>query len=332
MLTLEGDEAPLEALLSVQKVFEQIKVVDDSFAENVDLFATALIQLEEARRGVAEYQSGLHVDDEQLNQVNERLSEIYRLKTKYGKGSVNATIEERNQMRERLDSLPNTSAELERLNKLETKQGTDYTLLALRIRASRFTAAKKLSAQTIKELIDLSIPENVFEFRFNWEIDDSGVKVTDRNKELKLKAQRSGLESGSFYFSANPGEEPKELSRVASGGEMARALLALNAALNNRGGKIRKQPTAVYDEVDSGVGGATATAMGRKLAELAQSQQVIVVTHLRQVASQANQHLLVEKTSDGARNRVTVRALSDSEAKRETLKMVDMESALIGEK
>lgn len=322
---LEGDGAPLETLLSAHQVFERIKAVDATFVEHAELFSSALIQLEEVRRSVSEYQSGLHIDDERLYQVNERLSEIYKLKTKYGGGSVTAAIDAHKSMRERLESLSDTSEELARLEKLETSQAADYTELALRIRTARFAAAKKLTALTEKQLVDLSIPQNMFEFRFTWEIDHLGVTVTEQKRELKLKAQRTGLESGSFYFSANPGEEPKPLARVASGGEMARALLALNAALNGRRGKKTSvQPTAVYDEVDSGVGGATATAMGKKLKNLAASSQVIVVTHLRQVASQADHHLLVEKESDGARNHVTVRALSEAEAKRETLKMVDL--------
>ncbi|MFQ5606494.1 MAG: DNA repair protein RecN [Candidatus Zixiibacteriota bacterium] len=327
MSTLEGDEAPLEALASLRRTFAEIEAVDKEFAPRNEMFASALIQLEEVRRSVSEYRSGLSADDERLEQVNERLAEIYRLKTKCGAGSVPETLQALDRMRAKLNSLPDTTLELKRLGEAESGQAAEYTALALKIRRSRFNAATKLTKQTRRELNELAIPENRFEFRFVWEIDSAGIAVkADSATELKLKPQRHGLESGSFFFSANPGEEPKPLARVASGGEMARALLALNAALTDGRRKTMKdKPTTVYDEVDSGVGGATATAMGRKLKELAESAQVIVVTHLRQVASQADHHLLVEKIPDGPRNRVTVRKLTEEEAERETLKMVDLD-------
>lgn len=329
--TLEGDDSALETLNSLRRTVSDISATDKQFKEQHDLFDSTMIQLEELRRSLSEYRSGLFVDDERLEEINERLSEIYQLKNKYG-GSVEAALDKLAAIRSRLDALPETDAELKRLNAAEVGARERYSELALTVREKRFSAAGILCRKTRSQLTDLAIPKNQFEFEFSWETDESGIEVTDGKKSLTIKPERHGLESGAFYFSANPGEQPKPLSRVASGGEMSRALLALNvAALNTtKSVKMSKKKTAntapvnLFDEVDTGVSGAAASAMGAKLSELSSVTQTIVVTHLRQVVTCADQHLLVEKETVSGRNQVSLRALSSSESEAEALRMVDL--------
>lgn len=330
---LESENSPLEQLAELNKLSQEIKSADEGFAETADLLDSAMIQLQEFQRNVDEYRSSLSVDDERLNEINERLSEIYRLKSKYG-GSVENSLLKLEAIRKRLSEIPNTGKRLGELQREEKQLREAYSKLACSVRRSRLQAAKKLARLTMKELASLAMESCSFEFRFQWEESADGVSVEEAPEALCLRPARHGLETGVFYFSANPGEEMKQLTRVASGGEMSRVALALNVAqrVSSTSGSGKKsksaQITTVYDEIDSGVSGTTATAMGRKLKELAQDTQVIVVTHLRQVVAFADQHLLVEKAPVGGRNEITVRKLNAEESEREALKLVDMESVV----
>ncbi|HSG99975.1 MAG TPA: AAA family ATPase [candidate division Zixibacteria bacterium] len=321
---LGGDESPVESLAQLKKIFADIARADDTFKEYREMFETALIQLEETRRGVDEYRSSLFVDDERLNELNERLAEIYRLKIKYG-GSVAAALERLAEFGARLENLPDTTRELKRLNEAAAAQRAAYTELALTVRSRRLVAGAALTASASQELADLAMPRNQFDFRFVWDEATDGIPVALDDREVRLRPERHGLERGQFFFSANPGEELKALARVASGGEMSRVLLALDVSVLSQNGATDTAPSVRgFDEVDSGVSGVTATAMGKKLKELSRKTQTLVVTHLPQVVSFADTHLLVEKKRSGGRNRVSVRVLSKSESRSEALKLADL--------
>lgn len=342
---LEGENSPVEALNSLRRTVNDICATDKTFKEQHDLFDSTLIQLEELRRSLSVYRSELFVDDQRLEEINQRLSDVYQIKNKYG-GSTQAALDKLAAIKERLSALPDTGAELTRLAETEALGRTNYSKLALAVRKKRFSAAATLCKRTRQQLTDLAIPQNQFEFSFNWTTDATGIAVTEGKKTLTIKPERHGLESGAFYFSANPGEEPKPLSRVASGGEMSRALLALNvaalgsakqtqsksakatkatkAAKTTQKNKMNTAPVNLFDEVDTGVSGVAASAMGAKLRELSLASQTLVVTHLRQVVSFADQHLLIEKQAVAGRNQVSARALSATESKAEALRMVDI--------
>jgi len=326
--TLDADQSPLETLAELARLAKEIAETDNQFGAQSRQFESNLIQLEDLRQSVSSYRSSLYHDDQRLEEINSRLAEIYKLKMKYG-GSVSAALKTLDEITSRLTNLPDTGEKLAELTARECELREQYSELALENRKKRMSAEKRLSGDVVSTLNDLAISNPLFDFKFNWTVDEDGITVKDKNKEITLKPERHGLENGEFYFSANPGEESRPLARVASGGELSRALLALDVAATHKtasnagtGGAV-----TVYDEVDSGIGGKTATAVGKKLKELSTSSQVIVVTHLRQVASFGDIHILVEKNPDrlGGRNSVDVRCLTKRESREQLARMVDME-------
>ncbi len=335
--TLENDGSPLESLQALRGAFAEVNAIDERFSEQHELFDSSLIQLEEVRRSVATFSSALQFDAERLEELNQRLSDIYQLKNKYG-GTVANAIEELGRIRQRLNDLPDPALAITGLQSNESKACKAYTKLALKIRETRKKAAASLAKVTRKEFSHLALEKAQIEFVLEEEHGSPELEIIDGDKQLTLKAQRHGLENGSFFFSANPGESPRPLARVASGGELSRVLLALKIATRKSAAKKSLSPNApsapsalvapvaVFDEIDTGVSGATATAMGKKLKELSTQNQTIVVTHLRQVVEQADNHLLVEKTPTKGKNHVSIRPLDKSESGREQMKMVDLET------
>ncbi len=334
LATLESDESPLEALQALRGAFSEVKNIDERFSEHNDLFDSSLIQLEEVLRNVATFHSALQFDAERLETINQRLSEIYQLKNKYG-GTVANALDELTRITKRLESLPDPQKAITDLVTRASESGERYLKLALKVRSKRQQSAASLTKITVKEFTALALEKAQFKFVFEEETGEPAISITDDGQNKSLKAQRHGLESGTFYFSANPGEEPRPLARVASGGELSRVLLALKIATRNKitknkaskttASKRDHSPVAVFDEIDTGVSGATATAMGKKLKELSTGEQTIVVTHLRQVVEQADNHLLVEKAPTKGKNIVSVISLNKQDSKREQLKMVDLE-------
>ncbi|MBN4056953.1 DNA repair protein RecN [bacterium AH-315-J21] len=337
LTTLESDESPLETLQALRGAFSEVKNIDERFSEHNDLFDSSLIQLEEVLRNVATFHSALQFDAERLETINQRLSEIYQLKNKYG-GTVANALDELTRITKHLESLPDPQEAIDDLLAQANVAGEHYSQLALKVRDKRQQSATALTKTTVKEFTALALEKAQFKFVFEEQFifeDKNGeptISITIDGQNKSLKAQRLGLESGTFYFSANPGEEPRPLARVASGGELSRVLLALKIATRNKANKTAASkgdhsPVAVFDEIDTGVSGATATAMGKKLKELSASEQTIVVTHLRQVVEQADNHLLVEKAPTKGKNTVSVISLNKQDSKREQLKMVDLEPA-----
>lgn len=253
------------AVTEYQKEIESVKI---SFTEIARSLNQALANLSE--------------DPARLEQIGERLAEIYNLKRKYG-GTVAAVIEYAEKIRSALDN--NDSLELE----LASLKRSLETLQAQLVKASdtlqqeRENGAKKLSKSMKRELSELGLPKAEFAVKFSLPSTGEKLDLTDRTVTLGDQ----GPMSGEFFFNANAGEEAKALVQVASGGEVSRVMLALKSLIagNDRVGLL------VFDEIDAGIGGETALLVARKLKQLSSRQQLIVITHLQQIASFADHHL-----------------------------------------
>ncbi len=287
--TLDGDEnSILSGLGACSKEFAHILPVDKKLESLGELMDNASVNLEEFRAGVESYLSSIPDDPVRLEEINLRLDEIYRLKKKYG-GSEEAILKTLDEINVELGRMNNIGQEITYLQKQVAEYKKDYDQKATALSQKRQRAARKLSKMVKKELGDLAIGEAGFECEFIYVDDPDGIEYGGRF----LKAEPTGLENIRFLFSANPGEPLKPLSSTASGGEISRVMLALKTA--EQSNRTESQPLLVFDEIDAGIGGLTAKAIAEKLSALGQDNQLLVITHLHQIAALADHHFAVEK-------------------------------------
>jgi DNA repair protein RecN (Recombination protein N) len=315
---LDADEQSAMNLLgSCQKELSSMAALDKSLEKTEQLISQAVINLEEFRSELEAYQSSIADDPARQEEINYRLDELFRLKKKYG-GSEEAILATLQEIEERLSAGINVDERIEYLEAQEKELMTKYSELALNISASRQKASKTLAAAVEKELEELGISAAKIKFDFIYEADENGVKLGSK----RVRPAPEGLEDGRFLISANPGEPLKPLARTASGGEISRIMLAMKAAdkedISSTGSLL------VFDEIDVGIGGMTANAVAGKLAALSKRYQLMVVTHLHQIAAMADHHYAVEKTAvkKSGRNIIEVRKLAKSERSAEIKRMV----------
>ena len=324
-----GDNLNLtDMITSVRKEIESMSLVDASL-EKLSVTASEIsFQLEELRREIEQYGSSVQDDPIRLEEVNLRLDEIYKLKKKYG-GSEHTVCDSLIRIKEQLQNQPDTDELINTLSIQEDKARQIYSNIALDLSKKRNVEAKKLNKLVINELNDLAIDGAKFECELIYEEDDNGIIIngTPGNIGKAVKPLPYGLESARFLFSANPGEPLKSLVKTASGGELSRVQLAiLSSELNQNNTKNKKglcPPALVFDEVDAGIGGKTAIEVGNKLKKLSKSCQVIVITHLHQIARLADHHLVVEKKPTKAdRTIINVTKLSPKQIPAELDRMI----------
>ena len=313
----EDERAALHLLSTCQKELSSMAVLDKSVEKTEQLIDQAVINLEELRTEIESYRSSIPDDPTRHEEINYRLDELFRLKKKYG-GSEEAVLTTLKEIESRLGSNIDVEERIEYLERREMDLMKKYSNLALAVSEKRREAAEMLSAAVEKELEELGISSARIKFEFIYEPDEAGVMLGQK----RVRPGPEGLESGRFLISANPGEPLKPLIKTASGGEISRIMLALKAAdkkeASDKGGLL------VFDEIDVGIGGMTANAVAGKLSALSKKYQLLVVTHLHQIAVLADHHFAVEKTAvkKSGRNIIGVRKLGKSERSAEIKRMV----------
>ncbi len=275
---LNGDEgSALMAISAASQVISQCVPYESKANAWIDSLERSRIELGEAARELARYAEGVNSDPLRLEALDDRLHLIKGLVRKHG-GSIDALIERKNRISEEVNKFENYD------NLLEQK-GSELDELTSQMRsaASKLSKARKAAAK------DMGV-------RVGFELAELGMAKTQFAVAVDKKAEDEWDESGpdrvEFLMSPNVGEPMRPLARIASGGELSRTMLALKGALA-QGDAI--PATSVFDEVDSGIGGAVASVVGRKLKKLAISRQVICITHLPQVAAFADRHLMIAK-------------------------------------
>ena len=295
----DNDDSSVHSLLShCEHLLNSQLTYDDKLSASHELISSAAIQIQEATTELRRYQQSIDIDADQLDRLNQRISSAQDLARKHhvSIGQLPNLALTLNQELETLNSDENNLAEISQA--LE-QAGMDYLDYATQLSQKRETTALSLSAQVSDIMQQLGMDGG----RFSIQVERS---------ESASAFSASGIDTVSYQVSANPGQPLKPLSRVASGGELSRISLAIQAVFS----ESSKIPTLIFDEVDSGIGGGIAEIVGKKLRWLGQSRQVFCVTHLPQVASQAHQHYRVEKTKTADETTTQVIAL-DSEARLE---------------
>jgi len=306
---LQGDDqGVLSHLTKVIRVLSDLAHTDVSMQDCQQMAAEAMIQLKDLAGRLRDYTENLEFDPGRQMAVEDRLDLIQRLKKKYG-GSIELVIEFGERVRGELqaiathdDTMPVLTAKLE-----EARQF--LWGLAQQLSKKRAEAAKQMKTLVKGELAVLKMDQATFD-----------IAVT--SAETIEAAGPNGRDRVEFLISTNRGESLKPLARVASGGELSRVMLALKTIL----AEMDQVPVLVFDEVDSGVGGAVAAAMGTRLRRLGAFHQVFCITHLPQVASQAEHHLVVEKGQDRKRTMTLVRSLTGISREAEIARMLGGET------
>jgi DNA repair protein RecN (Recombination protein N) len=251
------------------------------------------------------YADAVLVDPERLDQVQARIGLLRDLLRKYG-GDEAAVLDHAARARQRLATLEGGTLRTEALEAEAAALRAKLAEQGAALSAKRRAAADRLAAALQEELKDLAMPHARVLVAVEQDDDPDGLEVGGR----RVAAGEHGLDQVDILLSANPGLPPRTLARAASGGELSRVMLALRVVLAG----VDRTPTLVFDEVDAGVGGQTAVAVGRRLALLARHHQVLVVTHLPQIAAFADRHFTVEKHADAGagQTRTWVRLLDDT--------------------
>jgi DNA repair protein RecN (Recombination protein N) len=249
------------------------------------------------------YAEAVLVDPARLEEINQRMALVRDLERKYGDDEA-AILAFAGQAAERLAELEGGTLRSESLEAEAAELRHSLAGTGAELTAARRAAAARLGEAVRVELADLAMPAAQVEVAVEQDPSEDGLEVGGR----RLAATEDGLDRVEFRLAAHPGAPVRPLGRAASGGELSRVMLALRVVL----AAVDRTPTLVFDEVDAGVGGRTAAAVGRRLAELARRHQVLVVTHLPQIAAHADRHFTVEKRSDEGSTSTDVRLLDNA--------------------
>jgi DNA repair protein RecN (Recombination protein N) len=297
---LLGEQGAYDQTATAARCLTEIARIDPSVAPWGELLEGALAQLEEVARNLRAYAESIEYDPTRLEEVIERQELLKRLKRKYG-DTIEAVLQYADEAAAKLHAL---ETQTERRAELEAEQA--------RLQAEAHTLCEQLSAlrregaQRFADAVQAALRTLAME--------RAQFVVEARPKPMDT----TGADSVEFLFSANPGEPPRPLSKIASGGEMSRVMLALKTVLAD----AAPVPTLVFDEIDAGIGGRTAHAVGEQIAQLARHCQILCITHLPQIACRAGRHLLIEKHTDGAATRVSVQPLTGEARVQEIARML----------
>ena len=312
-LLYEGNSATSSTLRAAQKQVEELVRYEPKFTDALAALESARISVEDVGATVRDYAGGIQASPERLAELEDRLALLDRLKRKYGP-SLDEVMAHGQITRRKLDEMENKDEVIRELRMKLEATAQEYLKAARFLSRKRMDAAKKLEKLVESEINDLAMK--------------ASFRIAVEESETEQHWSSSGINQVIFRISTNVGETMRPLEQIASGGELSRVLLALKASVEagaNPGPKKKSaaaQRTLVFDEIDTGIGGRAAEAVGKKLKALAKSNQVLCVTHLPQIATFADQHFLIEKRETGGRAKTTVRQITGDERTEEVARML----------
>jgi DNA repair protein RecN (Recombination protein N) len=289
------------ALASCEQQLGELLDYDSALSASHELIAAALIQIQEASAELRAYRDGIDLDDARLEALNQRIASAQNLARKH-RVDISDLVELGAALNRELDELQGDDYDLDALQQALARQRDAYDFSATGLSRKRQQTAANLSEKITRVMQELGM--------------GGGSFVIDVQASDEPTAQ--GIDIIRYLVSANPGQPPKSLARVASGGELSRISLAIQVIMS----ETSQIPTLIFDEVDSGVGGGVAEIVGKKLRLLGRDRQVLCVTHLPQVASQAHHHFRVEKSTAKQQTTTSVYALNDAERLEEVARML----------
>ena len=295
----------------VRTILEKMAVTDSGLASLSESVSELFFLLEEKGRELRTWLDNISDDPARMEEIGARLDLINSLKRKYGP-ELDDVIRFGDEAARELEEIEESGGRAAALEKEVAELAAALVDAAGRLSAGRAKAADRLAARVEAELAALCLEHARFAV--------GGIGGDGRGLD---DIGPSGWDRPEFLFSANPGEDLRPLAKVASGGELSRVMLALKCAMARRD----RVETVIFDEVDSGVGGRAADAVGRKISELAGHHQVVCITHLPQIAARAEQHFRVEKEVAGGRTLTRMTMLDEAARRQELARMLDGDSA-----
>jgi len=312
-----GETAGVDLLAQAAIDLSRLAKLDPTIAEYAELAESLSAQADELARAVRQYRETIEYDPHRLDQIEERVEIITRLKRKYG-GSIEAALAHADKARAELESITHSEERLAELRTQENRLLRQIGTLAAQLSAKRRAAAQQLTGAIVRELDELKMQGARFEVQIAWEDDPEGCFVEDR----RLAFGPNGIDQVEFYMAANVGEPLRPIAKVASGGETARIMLALKSVLTH----ADQVPTLIFDEIDQGIGGRVGALVGQKLWRLSDRHQVLVVTHLAQLAGFGDAHYRVSKHVQNKRTVTQVQRLDDQGRVDELAEMLGAET------
>ncbi len=304
----EGNAAAASSLRTAARHLEELSRYDPKFQEALAAVESARLAVEDVGTTVRDYGERVEASPERLEKVEDRLALLDRLKRKYG-ATLADVIAFGEEVARKLDEVENRDKVLKKLRQDLAAAGAEYLEAARALSRKRYLAARKL-----EKLVEGELEELAMTGRFKAEVSGS-----DEPENWSA----AGFDRVAYLVATNPGEPLRAAEQIASGGELSRVMLALKVSVESGAGARRsRQRTLVFDEIDSGIGGRAAEAVGKKLRALARAHQVVCITHLPQIAAFADQHYLIEKREAGGRSRTNVRLLDDVERREEIARML----------
>ncbi len=302
----ESDEALYDRVVIVRNQLQDLARIDATFEETLGEVRSAEIAMKEATQFLQDYNARIEFNPERLDEIRERLGELDFLARKFG-GTIEAVLLHRKRIGKTYELAANFEGAIARITEQIDDAQEKLSQSAHRLSQKRHEVAERIEEMIGVELATLGMPHAQFVVQFDLQEDPDGwINFSDGSRVV---AYTSGADVVEFYISANLGENPKPLTKVASGGEISRIMLGLKAIL----AKSERLPILVFDEIDSGISGAIARRAGETMHRLAQFHQIIAITHLPQIASLGDTHFVVEKSIEGDRTKTHIRRLSESE-------------------
>lgn len=309
-LLYEGTASTSASLRSAQKHLEELIRYEPKFQEGLASLESARISIEDVGASLRDYAGAIESSPERLAEIEDRLALLDRLKRKYGP-TLDDVIKLGEEVTRKLSEIENKDETLKQLNRELTAAAEAYLQSARAISKKRYEVAKKLG-----KLVEVEINQLAMKSQFR-------IELGGTDEENNWTA--SGFDQTEYLISTNPGEPQHPLDQIASGGELSRVMLALKASVESGSAKKRSaaaQRTLVFDEIDTGIGGRAAEAVGKKLKELARAHQIICVTHLPQIATFADHHYLISKKEMSGRTRTSVSEIKGEERTEEIARML----------
>jgi DNA repair protein RecN (Recombination protein N) len=307
----EGGSSAEVALRAALRNVEELARYDGRFTDAAQQLASARATLGDVSASLRDYAEGINASPERLAEIEDRLALLDRLKRKYGQAIIEV-IAFGEEVARKLSEVEDRDEILKTLRKDLAEAAAAY-----RTAAAALTTERKAAATKLAKLAEAQINSLAMKVHFE-------IVVAANEDETRWTA--SGWDQVEYRISTNPGEPLKPLHEIASGGEMSRVMLALKVSVEESAAKPKKKNptprTLVFDEIDIGIGGRAAEAVGQKLKSLSRGQQVLCVTHLPQIAAFADQHLVVEKNESGGRTKTQIRTLDDNARTHEVARML----------
>jgi len=300
--TLKGavGEGAVHELASAMQASRRAAKADASLEEIAARLETIYFETQDIAESLRDRLSQMSFSQARLDELQARLALLQRLKKKYGP-SLDAVIRFHNEVKEKLTGSEQSDERLEILRKEIRRQDELVQESAQRLRKKRIAAAERLQKEITARLVHLGMPHVVF-----------SIEVTEKQRTIH------GADQVDFWFSANLGEPKRSMKEIASGGELSRVMLAVKTVL----AEADDVETLVFDEVDAGIGGSVAIAVGQQMAELAQSRQVIAITHLASIAAKAEHHLVVHKETEQGRTYTKIHPVTEAQRIAEIARML----------